>query len=104
MKYMVRTSYVDVLGGIWLPYGAVCSLRKPLDRFDVDNMRDDDGKITRESVKFWVMLHSSDFSGVIDFSASIEDGEQTIDLPWSSEETELQYLNTIDGAEDHDDA
>lgn len=95
MRYMVRKSVIDILGGIWMPYGAQCSIRKVLSAYDIENMRDEDGQITRESVEQWVLLNSGDFSTVTDFSASIEDGDHTIDLPWSSEENELAYCDTI---------
>ena len=95
MKYTMRRSYVDILGGLWWPYGAPCSLRKSLSGYDLEHMRDDDGHITRDSLHDWILLHSGDFSRIIDFSASIEDGDTTLDFPWTSEATECQYLDTL---------
>ena len=95
MRYMVRKSIIDVLGHIWQPGCDLCSLRLTPDRFDLDNMRDEHGRLTRHSVGEWLMTHTGDFASISDWSASLEDGEQTIDLPWSSEETELQYLDTV---------
>jgi hypothetical protein len=59
----------------------------------VENCQDDDGEITRESVESWVDTHSGDFQEVIDFEASLESGDDTIDIPWATEEGELAYLD-----------
>lgn len=93
-RYTVRKSYIDVLGYIWLPR-VLCSLRIPCDSYAIEQMRDDDGNITRESIEDWLTMHSGDFQSVEDFSASIEDGDNTIDIPWSSEENECAYLDTL---------
>jgi hypothetical protein len=58
---------------------------------DVENMTDAEGKITRESVDQWLTMHSGDFSEVIDFAASIEHGDKTIDIPWANAENEMHY-------------
>lgn len=94
MKYTIRKSVVDVVGRIWMP-AAVCSLRINLSQYDVDNARDYDGKITRESVEQWLSTHSGDFQQVLDFRASIEDGEETVEIPFATEEGECQYLDTV---------
>ena len=94
MRYMVRTSYVNVLGYIWLPH-ALCSTRIKLSGYDIENMRDDEGVITRDSVDQWLAMNAGDFSQIVDFEASIEDGDETIDLPFASEENECAYLDTI---------
>jgi hypothetical protein len=99
-RYIVRRSFIDIVGGIWWPYGATCSLRKDLSQYDIDNMRDEDGEITRESVEQWVCLNSGDFSSILDFSASIEDGDRTIDLEWATEDGETAYLDTLGGGDD----
>ena len=36
-------------------------------------------------------MNAGDFASIIDFSASIEDGENTVDIPWASEEGEIAY-------------
>ncbi len=94
MKYLVRKSVVDVVGRIWMPQ-AVCSLRITMSQYDLDNARDDDGKITRDSLELWLMTHTGDFSQIIDWQASIEDGSETLEFPFSTEDGESQYLNTI---------
>jgi hypothetical protein len=80
--------------------GAVCSLRKTLTDYDLRNMTDDDGHITRESVERWVMLNSGDFSEIIDWSGSLEVGDQTIEFPWEHEESEEQYADTLASVDD----
>jgi hypothetical protein len=62
-----------------------------VDSHDVENMRDDSGAITRESVSLWLDSHAGDFASVDDFSASVEDGDSTIDIPWSSEESAMTF-------------
>ncbi len=88
MKYLVRKSYVDIIGTIWLP-AVTCAQRINVDSYDIENMRDDDGAITRDSVEQWLTSHSGDFQCVDDFSASIADGAQTIDIDWWEEESEF---------------
>lgn len=97
-RYTVRVSYIDVLGTLWMPH-AEASMRIRVDSYARENMRDDDGHITRESVEDWLTSHAGDFSSVIDFTASIEDGEETIEIPWSSEENECRYLDTLPSEE-----
>ena len=101
-RYLVRVSYVIILGKIWMPM-APASLRKELSSYDVDNIRgysrhlsgDPNGPITREGLEHWLMLNSGDFSSVDDFTASIEDGDQTRDFPWANDDSEIAYLDTL---------
>jgi hypothetical protein len=95
MRYTVRKSFVDVLGPIWWPVGAMCSLRINLSSYDIENMRAEDGTIDRDSVEHWLMMNSGDFQAVTDFRASIEDGDTTIELDWSSEDNEVAYMDTL---------
>jgi len=99
MRYTVRKSVVRILGGIWLPYGTQCAQEKELSKFDVDNLRNEDGSITRESVSDWVDSHSSDFSSVTDWWASIEDGETTLEFDWQNEDSEPAWLDAMYGCE-----
>ena len=94
MRYTVRKSLVYVVGKIWMPMGPLFA-----QTFTVraDDLLDDDGKITRESVEQWLCCHAGDFSSIEDFSASIEHGEETIDIPWASEEGELAYCDATCG-------
>lgn len=89
-RYLIRRSYVRLIGQIWLP-AVTCAQQKDLTSYDVENIRDEDGKITRESVEQWLTVNAGDFQNVHDFEASIEDGDQTIDIPWQSEESELTF-------------
>lgn len=101
-RYTVRVSYVDILGKLWMPM-CDASLHKTLSTYDVDNIReysrhlsgDPAGPITREGFEHWLMLNSGDFSSVIDFRASIEDGDATIDYDWANEDNEIRYLDTL---------
>ncbi len=92
MKYVVRKSIIDVVGKIWMP-SVTCGQRMTLSAHDVENCRNDTGKITRESVQDWLHSHAGDFSSIEDFSASIEDGVVTVEIPWATEEGELTYLD-----------
>jgi len=92
MKYMVRKSIVEVIGHIWQPGLGLCAYRYDLrDPYDVDNARDDAGSMTRESVQHWLSLNAGDFQSIRDFHASIEDGQNTVEIPWDDEESELTY-------------
>jgi hypothetical protein len=99
MKYTIRKSLINVLGQLWMP-SVAGALVIEASTHDVENMRDDEGKITRESVGLWLDSHAGDFSGVIDFSVSIEDGEATIDIPFSSEENEMTFGDCMYGSEE----
>ena len=52
-------------------------------------------KITREDVEQWLMVNSGDFQSVMDFEASIEDGDTTVDIPWASEEGEFAFSDAM---------
>lgn len=99
MKYLVKKSVVDVVGRIWMPQ-IVCSLRIEMRQYDLDNARDNDGRITRDSLELWLCSHTGDFSHIIDFRASIEDGEESIRIDFATEEGESQYLDTISEMEE----
>lgn len=73
--------------------GALCAQDMELSSYDVGSIGE---PITRETVAEWLSTHSGDFSEVIDFEASIEtrDGE-TVNVPWSSDENEMQYLDCM---------
>ena len=76
-----------------MPMGATCGMTKTLSSYDVENMRDDAGNITRESVDLWLCSNAGDFSSVQDFRASIEDGENTIEIPWATEDGEMAFMD-----------
>lgn len=99
MRYTVRKSTVSILGNLWQP-GITAGQRQELSIYDVENLIDDDGNITRASVEDWLTYHSGDFAKVIDFSASIEDGENTVEIGWSSEENEMRFNDCMCPSED----
>ena len=94
MRYVVRKSVVDILGFLWMST-CVVSMRKELSDYDVENTRDKDGKITRESLDDWLSKNSGDFSEVIDFRASIEDGDESLEFDWGKEPSAEMYWDTF---------
>jgi len=93
MRYTVRKSVIRVIGTIWMA-SVTAAQTYELSGHDVDNVRQHgDGKITRESVQAWLDTHAGDFSNVTDFEASIESGDDTIDIPWKSEASEFTYAD-----------
>ncbi len=100
MKYVVRKSFVDVVGHIWMP-NTVAAMRYPLSNYDIENIRQqDDGIIDREAVEQWLTCHSGDFQSIEDFSASIEDGDKSIDIPWDDEDSEYTFSDLMYPSED----
>jgi hypothetical protein len=71
-----------------------------LSGYDIENMRDDDGKITRDSVDRWLAMNAGDFQHVADFRASIEDGDSTVDIEWADEESELTFGDCMRGPDE----
>ena len=69
--------------------GTVFAQTKILSPHDVESITNGihavagDGKITRESVQCWLDCHAGDFSEIIDFSASLEIGDETVEIPWA---------------------
>ena len=100
MKYLVRKSFVNIIGHIWQPGIGVCAMSYPVSLYDIEHLRYEDGAITRDSIEDWLTTHSGDFRQVTDFSASIEDGEATIDIPWRDEESEFTYSDCMYPSED----
>ena len=93
MRYTVYKSVIWIVGKIWMPR-ITCSHTIELRAYDVENIRDDDGKITRDAIAQWLCTHAGDFSSIQDFAASIEDGTETIDIPWATEDGEIAYTDT----------
>lgn len=95
MKRTYTYSFINVVGKIWMP-AVTCSQQLKPDSHDVENMRDDDGNITRESVERWLMLHTGDFQSIQDFYADIETPEGINHVfDWASEIGEMNYLDTL---------
>jgi hypothetical protein len=90
MRYTVRKSVVQVIGKIWMPSVTAAQVHE-LSALEVNHVRDGYGKITRESVQRYLDMHARDFASVDDFYASIEDGDETVEIEWEHEESELTY-------------
>jgi hypothetical protein len=104
MRYLVRTSVIRVIGTIWMP-SVTAAQTYTLSAYDVENVKGygeayDAPGINRTSVEQWLIRHAGDFSGITDFEASIEDGDDTVDIPWADEESEFTYGDCIFQAED----
>ena len=87
MYYTARHDYVVVVGGIWMPYGATCSMRRDLSDYDLENI----GEFTRENVERWVDTNMGGFSTIIDLHATAGHEE----IPWATEDGEVAYLDTL---------
>jgi hypothetical protein len=106
MRYVVRKSIVRIVGNIWMP-ATVCAQTRELSSYDVGNIRgyaalrqdlaenDPLVLITREDVEQWLMGNSGDFQSVIDFEASIEDGDKTLDFAFATEDGEMAYTDAV---------
>ena len=92
MKFTVERNWIEVIGNIWWPMGAVCAQRINLTKSDMENI----GEPTRENVEMWLGTHTGDFSALKDFHAVI--GE--VDIPWAVEESEFIYSDCMEPALD----
>lgn len=99
MRYTVRKSLIQVIGRIWMPDQYVAHTYD-LTIYDVENAKDEDGNITRESIQDWLDTNAGDFQSFDDFWASIEVDERTIEIDWANEESELIYNDATFGFED----
>ncbi len=99
MRYTVTTSRVQVIGTIWMP-AVTAAQDYTLTPHDVENARDEDGTLTRESVERWLALHSGDFQSVEDFRADIADGDKDFVSEWASEDSEITYNDRMFGSEE----
>lgn len=90
MKVLRRYSYVEVLGVIWLPQ-ITAAAKIDLSTYDIGNMTNEAGTIAREDLEQWLATQAGDFQSITDFAASIELGDETIDIPWTNEENEMSY-------------
>lgn len=96
MKYLVKKSFVDVIGYIWMPHNQICSYRYDLSIYDIEIIKYKHGEITRATIEDWLSSHAGDFSSIEDFKASIEDGDETLDFGWAKgEESEMKYQDTF---------
>lgn len=94
MKYQVQKSFIQVIGKIWMP-AITCAQDIELRQYDIDNMKNEDGEIDRESVESWLGTNTGDFQNIEDFRADIEDGEKNIIIDWEVEESEYIYSDCM---------
>ena len=99
MKYLVERSEIDVVGYIWQPNVGLCATQIRVD-YQVTDLRDDDGKITRDSVQSWLDTHAGDFSEITDFQASIECDGETVEIDWRDEESGFTFNDAMYPCED----
>jgi len=92
MKYLVRKSIVKVVGKIWMPNVTRAQVIEMCD-YDLQNATDENGNITRESLGDWLDCNAGDFASILDFSASLEVGGDTVDIGWATEEGECAYFD-----------
>jgi hypothetical protein len=63
---------IRVVGNIWQPGVGVCAMAYSLSPYDVENMRNATGGITRDDVDEWLAKNAGDFREVLDFEANID--------------------------------
>ena len=95
MRRLIVQSVIQVVGGIWMPYGAKCAMEYKIRPEDLN--RDDD-ESWRDAVERWTTCHCGDFSSVDDFYAEIELDTGTVKIPWSKgEESECIFSDCMYG-------
>jgi hypothetical protein len=95
MKYTVRKSIIHVVGKTW--GGHTAAMSYTLSDTDVRHCKDDQGRLTPTSVGYWLRNNSGDFQDLTDWAASLEDGDDTVDIPWSTEAGELAFYDCVNG-------
>jgi len=101
MKFTVERNWIDVVGGIWMPYGSKCAMRYDLHSYELECI----GKPTRKNVERWIgthigrfrrddrYVHSGDFSSIEDYRAVIGEKE----FKWKKEESECIFNDCVYG-------
>lgn len=100
MQILKNYSFINVLGKIWMP-NTKAAQYITLRQSDIDNMTDENGDITRESVELWLGSHAGDFSSIIDFHADIETNKGNTVIEWENEENEYEYNDCMCPSEDY---
>ena len=67
--------------------GNTAAMSYDLNTYQIENMRADNGALTRDSIASWVYRNMGDFSEVIDWECSIVDGDKTVDYDWQLEDS-----------------
>ena len=99
MRRLVKSSQINVIGYIWMPNNILCAITFSPNDYDVENMRDEDGNITRDSVQDWLDKNAGDFSRIVDFDANIADGDDTVEIFWKLEDSLTIFLGCFGDAE-----
>ena len=83
-------NWINVVGHIWIPAIEAAQTIELRD-YDIENMQDENGNVTRESVEHWLCLNTGDFQSIINFEAYIKE----IEISFSDEENEILFLECI---------
>lgn len=92
----IRKSYIHIIGELWYPGTGATTLTAS--DHDLENMQDDDGAYTRESIDNWIGAHSGDFQSVTDWSAdlSLSNGVD-IEFPFENKKNEFAFSDIMYG-------
>jgi len=84
----VHSSYIQVIGPIWMP-PVVCAMQYDIGEYEIGNMI----TLDREGVEIYLHSHSGDFQYITDFYADIYDpvDKRDIVIPWASPESEYTF-------------
>lgn len=96
MKITKAISYVKVIGRTWEGYTAAMQYPiNPATELKYPNGKAVDNNIhsgdLENILRKWINGHTGDFETITDFSASLEVGENTVDIPWENDNSEEQY-------------
>lgn len=106
MRVTKTYSEIQVLGKIWMP-NTMAGMEMSLSSFEVENCKDSDENITKESVREWLDSHSGDFSEVIDFAYDLTLGDGNngwVDYVggWENEDNEIDFLSCMNPFDDEE--
>ena len=97
MKRITPSNRICILGRIWMP-AVVCAQVLHPSAYDIENMRNRRGKITRRSVEDWLSTHAGDFQSILDFSVSLD---EELESDWAKgEESDFQFTDCTHGDDD----
>lgn len=97
MKVTRIITRVDVLGRIWWPAGGLCAMSyEPR----ADDLRDESGAVTRDSIQRWIDTNTGDFSEVVDWRATVGDGD--FDSDFTDEDNEMTFNDCMFPNEEED--
>ena len=99
MRYTVTKNIIQVIGKIWMP-AITCAEELTLSDYDMGNLAEEDGTITRELVESWLTTHSGDFQSVEDFRADFDWHNKHFESDWQSEDSEYTFNDCMYPHED----